>query len=35
MGKWDGFVYMGQRKVAVMLHLRLSREQVAESLEAR
>jgi hypothetical protein len=35
VGRWDGFVHKGQRKVAVMLHLRPSREQVAGGLEAR
>jgi hypothetical protein len=35
VGRWDGFVQKGQRKIAVMLHLRSSREKVAEGLESQ
>ena len=35
VGRWDGLVHKGQRKIVMKLYLRPSREQVAGGLEAR
>lgn len=35
VGRLDGFVHKGQRKIVVMVYLRPSREQVAGGLEVR